>query len=118
MNRRCLTNIIQATAITLTLTAICKELEKPKEKREWHGRVACFVPYDFRMPTWERIKETYWNPYDSRILTPEVFGVGWAINFYALLDRLRVIGRGCSEQDYLMPGEHMKDVLTHATEVE
>jgi len=118
MNRKCLTSMIQAAAITLALTAICQELEKPKEEREWHGRVACFVPYDFRLPTWGRIKDAYWNPYDSRIFTPEVFGVGWAINFYALLDRLRVIGQGVSEEDYLMPGEHMKDVLTHALEAE
>jgi hypothetical protein len=118
MNRRCLSNVIQAVAITLAITAICQELEKPKEKREWHGRVACFVPYDFRLPTWARMRDAYWNPYDSRVFTPEVFGVGWAINFHALLDRLRVIGRGMSEEDYLMPGERMKEVLTHAQEAD
>jgi len=118
MKVKCLNRLLQATAITLSLIAVCQELEKPKPEREWHGKVAGFVPYDFRMPTLERIRETYWNPYDSRILVPEAFGIGWAINFYALLERLRLIGQDLSEEDFLMPGEHMKEVLTHALEAE
>jgi hypothetical protein len=118
MNAKCLNRLLQATVITLSLIAVCQELEKPKEKREWHGKVVCFVPYDFRMPTLERIRETYWNPYDSRILVPEAFGIGWALNFYALLERLRLIGRHISEEDFLMPGQRMKKVLTHALEAE
>ncbi len=118
MNVKYLTRLLQATVVTLTLVAVCQELEKPREKRLWHGKVAGFVPYDFRLPTLERIREAYWNPYDSRIVVPEAFGVGWAINFYALLERLRLIGQDFSEEDFLMPGEHMKEVLTHALEAE
>ena len=118
MNMKNLNQMLQATIITLTLVAVCQELEKPEEKRLWHGKVASWVPYDFRLPTLERLKEAYWNPYNSRILVPEVFGIGWAINFYALLERLRLIGQDLSEQDFLMPGEHMKKVLTHALEAE
>jgi hypothetical protein len=110
--------MLQATVITLSLIAVCQELEKPKTEREWHGKVVGFIPYDFRMPTLERIREAYWNPYDSRILVPEAFGIGWAINFYALLERLRLIGQDLSEEDFLMPGQHMKKVLTHALEAE
>jgi hypothetical protein len=114
-----ITRITQAAAITITLAAVCQELEKPKEERRWHGIVAGFIPYDFRPPTMERIKEAYWNPYDSRILSPEVFGVGWAINFYALLERLRLIGQhDGSEENFLMPGQHMREVLTHALEAD
>ena len=118
MNVKSLNRLLQAAVITLSMIAVCQELEKPKEEREWHGKVAGFVPYDFRMPTMERIREAYWNPYDSRILVPEAFGVGWAINFYALLERLRLIGQDLSEEDFLMPGQHMKKVLTHALEAE
>lgn len=62
--------------------AIVQELRKPKEERTWHGEVAIF-PYDFRMPTVDRVKETYWNP-DGPILSGKVFGVGWAPNFGVL----------------------------------
>ncbi len=118
MNTKFLNRLLQVTVITLSMIAVCQELEKPKEKRLWHGKVAGFVPYDLRQPTMERIRETYWNAYDSRILVPEAFGIGWAINFYALLERLRLIGQDLSEEDFLMPGEHMKEVLTHALEAE
>ncbi|MEE8419902.1 MAG: hypothetical protein V3R92_00410 [Dehalococcoidales bacterium] len=106
--------LLQAAAITLTLVAVCQELEKPEKERKWHGTVAGFIPYEFRMPTVEKFREAYWNPYETRIFTPEVFGVGWAINFYALLEKLRIMGQGDgSEEDFLMPGPLMKEVLTH-----
>lgn len=62
--------------------AIVKELRKPREDRTWHGEVSVF-PYDFRMPTVERIRETYWNP-DGPVLSSKAFGVGWAPNFGVL----------------------------------
>lgn len=62
--------------------AVVQELRKPKEERTWHGAVAIF-PYDFRMPTVDRVRDTYWNP-DGPILSGKVFGVGWAPNFGVL----------------------------------
>ena len=118
METKWLTRMLQVTVMTLALVAVCQELEKPEEERHWHGRIAGFIPYDFRLPTLEKMKEAYWNPYESRIFTPEVFGIGWAINFYALLERLRLIGQEISEEDFLMPGQHMREVLTHALEIE
>jgi hypothetical protein len=59
--------------------AVVQELRKPKEERTWHGEVAIF-PYDFRMPTVERVKTTYWNP-GGPMFSAKVFGVGWAPNF-------------------------------------
>jgi hypothetical protein len=113
MYSKWVTRILQVTVITITLAAICQEMEKPKEERRWHGKVAGFIPYDFRVPTLERLKEAYWNPYEKRILTPEVFGIGWAINFYSLLDNLGLIGSGVSEEDFLMPTQAIKDLLAH-----
>ncbi|GAI16495.1 unnamed protein product, partial [marine sediment metagenome] len=49
------------------------------------------------------------------ILSPEVFGIGWAINFYALLERLRLIGQEISEEDFLMPTKSIKEVLEHSS---
>lgn len=68
--------------------AVVQELRKPRDERTWHGEVA-FFPYDFRMPTVERVKTTYWNP-DGPMFSARVFGVGWAPNFGVLarwLDR-------------------------------
>lgn len=114
MERKWFIRAIQAAVITLTLAAICQELEKPKEERKWHGKIAGFIPYDFRMPTIERLKESYWNPYERRVLTPEVFGIGWAINFYTLLENLGVIGQAdTSEECFLMPTQSIKEVLEH-----
>ena len=111
MSREWFIRLVQATAITVTLAAICQELEKPREERQWHGKVG-FIPYDFRLPTVERLKESYWNPDSNRIFTPEVLGIGWAINFYALLEKLRMIGESyTSEEDFLMPTQSLKKVL-------
>jgi hypothetical protein len=113
MSREWIIRLIQMAAITITIAAVCQELEKPKEERHWHGKLG-FIPYDFRLPTVERFKESYWNPDDSRIFTPEVLGIGWAINLYALLEKLRIIGESyASEEDFLMPTQSLRRVLEH-----
>ena len=63
--------------------AVVQELRKPQDERTWHGKVGNLVPYDFRVPTMERLRDTYWNP-EGPILSGKVFGVGWAPNFGAL----------------------------------
>jgi len=40
------------------------------------------VPYDFRPPTWQRIRDAYWNPESDVLFSDRVFGVGWAVNLY------------------------------------
>ncbi|HID86342.1 MAG TPA: hypothetical protein EYP55_03060 [Anaerolineae bacterium] len=77
--------------MVLVATAIYQELQKPPEERAWHGRVAGLVPYDFRVPTLERLRQAYWNPDDPRIFTDRVLGVGWAVNFYSLLRSLGML---------------------------
>jgi len=103
--------MLQVTVVALTLAAVFQELEKPKEERKWRGEVAGIFPYDFRIPTIKRLKESYWNPYESRVFTPPVFGLGWAINFYALLENLRVIEEDVSEESFLMPTPAMKEAM-------
>ena len=63
--------------------AVVQELRKPPEMRNWHGKVAGIVPYDFRMPTFTRFRETYWNP-ERPVLVGKAWGVGWAPNFAAV----------------------------------
>ena len=73
--------------LIVTVIAVVKELRKPAEERTWHGKVADFVPYDFRKPTAERLRRTYWNP-EGPILSGKVCGVGWAPNVGVVM-RLR-----------------------------
>ncbi len=47
------------------------------------------IPYDFRVPTIQRIKDRVWNPEDSRIFTPMAYGIGWTINLTSLFKTLK-----------------------------
>ena len=81
----------------LTLAAVCQELRRHPEKRTWHGRVAGLMPYDFRPPTLERLRQAYWNPDEPRIFTDRALGIGWAINFYSLLQVLSgLMAKACA----------------------
>ena len=71
---------VTLVGIALVGAAVATELRKPSEDREWHGRIAGAVPYEFRLPTVARVKERWWNPDDARIFTEHVFGVGWSVN--------------------------------------
>lgn len=83
-----LRRFVMGLGMGLIAAAVYQELQKPPEKRTWHGQIAGLVPYDFRPPTLERVREAYWNPDEPRILTDRVLGVGWTINFYSLLQVL------------------------------
>lgn len=72
---------INLAGLALLAAALARELRKPAEERTWHGQVLGMVPYDFRPPTLERVRQAFWSPDDPRILTPTVFGVGWTLNF-------------------------------------
>ena len=87
---RRLRRLVGLVALGLAVAAISQEVAKPEGQRTWRGRVLGFVPYDFRPPTWARIRRAYWNPDQPRLLTDRVFGVGWAINLY----RARTLLRG------------------------
>jgi hypothetical protein len=65
------------------------QLRRPSEERTWEGTVVGFVPYDFRMPTIERARSRWWNPDEPRLFVPQVFGLGWTVNFARLVGRLR-----------------------------
>lgn len=78
---------------TLVGAAIVIEMRKPPEERTGHGTMAGVVPYDVRLPTWQRFRRSVWNPDEPKVLVPHAFGVGWTVNFARLLSRGR---RGAS----------------------
>ena len=65
--------------------ALREQLRMPPEERTWHGTLYG-IPYDFRRPTIERLRETFWNKHTARVLVPQAFGMGWSINFYPLIN--------------------------------
>jgi hypothetical protein len=76
--------------VTLTVLAVLDQLGRRPEDRDWHGRILG-VPYDFRMPTVERLQARLWNPDDDRVIVPHVFGIGWAVNVYQLKRRAQLL---------------------------
>jgi hypothetical protein len=108
---RWLIRLVEAAVVTVTLAAVFQELEKPSEERHWYGKLG-FVPYDFRLPTIERFKEVCWNPDKDRIFSRTFLGIGWTINFYTLLEKMRIIGEiYVTEDEFLMPTHSMRKIL-------
>jgi len=86
--------LARLAALGLVAAAIATELAKPESERTWQGKVLDVVPYDFRPPTWDRIRAAYWNPDSDRLFSDRVFGVGWAVNLYQARELMKeVFGR-------------------------
>ncbi|GAA1723758.1 hypothetical protein GCM10009809_19470 [Isoptericola hypogeus] len=71
--------LITLVTLALAAAAVVKELRKDPDDRTWNGTVG-FVPYEFRIPTLERVRERLWDPDGERLIGPRVFGVGWTVN--------------------------------------
>jgi len=74
--------LVRFVAFGLVVAAVATELSKPAPERTWEGRLFGVVPYDFRPPTWQRIRDAYWNPRSDRLFNDRVWGVGWALNLH------------------------------------
>jgi Family of unknown function (DUF5808) len=84
-----LRRIFKLVAFGLLIAAVADQLRRPPEERTWEGTVVGFVPYDLRMPTFERARSRWWNPDDPRLFVPQVFGIGWTVNFARLVNLSR-----------------------------
>lgn len=74
----------------LAVVAVGQELTKAPDQREWKGTVGG-VPYNFRLDEWPEIANEYWNPESGHILVPHAIGLGWGVNFAALVTRARAL---------------------------
>ncbi|HZC26595.1 MAG TPA: hypothetical protein VE287_06195 [Actinopolymorphaceae bacterium] len=63
----------------LVATSVIRELRRPAEERTWQGKVAG-VPYDYRPPTVDRLRATWWAPEDDKLVKPTAYGLGWDLN--------------------------------------
>jgi hypothetical protein len=82
--------LLRTATIAAFAGAIYTELRKEPDQRTWNGKLLGVIPYDFRMPTLERIQQAYWNPRSPKVITDRPLGVGWAINIPTALRRLGV----------------------------
>ena len=85
---------LRAIASIFTFGAVIYDVKT----RQSHGTYLG-VPFEFRVPTRRRFKERLWNPDDSRVFTPHLFGVGWSLNAYQLARRLRLLDNRNADQD-------------------
>ena len=81
---RTLSAILRTATMVLTVAAAVYAYRTKQPE----GRILN-VPYDFRMPTMERLRRRVWSPDESRVFTPAVFGVGWSLNFFQVVRQLR-----------------------------
>ena len=81
--------LINVVGTGLAIASIIQELRKPPRKRSWHGELFGRVPYDWRLPTAKRIRRALWQPRSRHLVQPTVFGVGWTLNFAAMLRPLK-----------------------------
>lgn len=94
-----LRRLFRVAVFGLVVAAVATELSKPAPERTWHGKVLGFVPYDFRPPTWQRIRDAYWNPRSDQLFSERVFGVGWALNLYRAKTHMEGIFRSLMGKD-------------------
>ncbi len=87
-----LRRLASVVGIGLAGAAVIQELRKPSQERTWHGRLWQRVPYEFRLPTMDRLREAYWAPENPHVFTDTAFGVGWSVNLGRLL---RSMGGPC-----------------------
>ena len=82
--------LLRMSILAAVAGALYVELRKPPEQRTWNGKLLGVVPYDFRLPTLDGLRQAYWNPRSPKVFTPRPLGVGWAVNVPTLLRRLGV----------------------------
>ena len=78
--KRPVSRFVGMIAFAMLISALRREISKPAAERTWQGKVWQVVPYDFRLPTWARVRERMWAPDRPGLMTPNVFGVGWTVN--------------------------------------
>jgi hypothetical protein len=86
-----LRGIATLVGIGLVIAAVIQELKQAPTDRTWHGKVLGFIPYDFRPPTVERVRNEFWNPRSEDILRPHAFGLGWGLNLGAVAKKVDLV---------------------------
>ncbi len=83
--------LLRTMVLAAVAGALYREMRKPAAERTWNDKLLGFIPYDFRLPSLQRIRDSYWNTSSDRIFTDRPLGVGWAVNIPAVLKRVGVM---------------------------
>lgn len=82
--------LIRTALIGAVIAAVWSELRKAPADRTWNGKLLGAIPYDFRPPSLDNLRQAYWNPRSPKVFTDRPLGVGWAVNIPTALRRLGV----------------------------
>jgi hypothetical protein len=113
---RCGHRLVVLGAIALAGAAVFEELKKPKEDRTWNGFIGGLVPYDFRIPTPEKVVRNLWNP-EGPVVSPKTFGVGWDPNIGRIFTEVVALPEFFSDDVDLSDDADDDDVKTTFIEV-
>jgi hypothetical protein len=84
-HKTAINTLLGSIVAALITAAIWDQLRCPPAERTWYGTVFN-VPYNLRVPTGERLRATFGNKDDARVVVPHApIGMGWSINVYPLL---------------------------------
>ncbi len=81
-----LSHVLQVLFTAATVAAFVYAMRT----RQPSGRIL-EVPYEFRPPTSDRLRDRLWNPDDPRLFTPPILGIGWSINLFQLALRTQAL---------------------------
>ena len=81
---RTLSAMLRTATLALTVAAAVYAYRTKQPE----GRILN-VPYDFRMPTMDKVRSRVWNRDEPRVFTPAIFGVGWSLNLFQVVRQLR-----------------------------
>ncbi len=82
-------NKLKTAIFLFTVATVACSIRSKKS----HGRFLG-VPFDWRVPSLNKVRQKLWNPTDDRLFTPTTFGIGWVPNAHQLLQRLGYLGGG------------------------
>jgi hypothetical protein len=80
--------LVRYVAFAAVLVVLGKLLERRGHRS--HGLLLGMVPYDFRIPTFARLKAAFWSPNDPHLLTAKAFGIGWSPNLGAIARKVGI----------------------------
>ena len=96
-------NKIKTALLLFTVATVAYSIKSKKSHGWFLG-----VPFDWRVPSINEVKQRLWNPSDDRLFAPTTFGIGWLPNAHQLLQRLGYLGGGpryTPADDDEMPGD-------------
>lgn len=87
--KRAVRRISTLVGVGLVVAAVVTELRKPAGQRNWQGQVAGVVPYNFRPAVGSGTRPEPGPGKRDKVLVPRSFGVGWSVNFPAVVRNLQ-----------------------------